>query len=64
MLMVATTNGERRSPLRGTAKGITTPSGGRGYTEIEGSGFEDLQTKLVANFAWKKAHNQIHWLRS
>ena len=30
----------------------------------EGSGFEDLQTKLVANFAWKKAHNQIHWLRS
>jgi hypothetical protein len=28
------------------------------------SGFEDLQTKLVANFAWKKAHNQIHWLRS
>lgn len=34
------------------------------HTEIEGSGFEDLQTKLVANFAWKKAHNQIHWLRS
>ena len=34
------------------------------HTESEGSGFEDLQTKLVANYAWKKAHKQIHWLRS
>lgn len=34
------------------------------HTESEGSGFDALQNKLVANLNWKKAIGHLHWLRS